>query len=364
VAAGSVLVATEQDSVYSFDAANGRLRWHNKLATPVRGGALPCGNIDPSGITSTPVVDVAKGVVYAVAFESGIRHLLYALSLRSGRVLWSRDVDPPGVDPKVEQQRGALTLAGGKVYVPYGGLYGDCGDFHGVLTAVPTGNPAAAIASYEVPTGEAGIWAPSGAAVDRGGDIYIATGNGSSSSFDYGNAVIRLTPGLAQVGFFAPADAGALNQSDLDLGSTGPILLSHSRAFIIGKTGIGYLLSTDQLGGLGHPLASSQVCDRAFGGSAAAGSTVYVPCTDGLAAATVSGDTLSMDWRQAAATQSPIAAGPGVWALGGDQLFQLDRASGRIAFSATVGAPAPFASPAAAGGRVFVAAADRIQAFS
>jgi hypothetical protein len=142
--------------------------------------------------------------------------------------------------------------------------------------------------------------------VDATGDLYVATGNGNSSTFDYGNAVIKLSPSLQTLGFFAPQDAGARNLPDLDLGSTGPVLLPHSRAFIVGKAGVGYLLDTSQLGGIGHPLSARLICAGAFGGVAYAHGVLYVPCIDGMVAVTVSGNTLSVDWRQSDATQSPI----------------------------------------------------------
>jgi outer membrane protein assembly factor BamB len=361
---GVVVVATEHDTTYAFDASNGRLIWRNRLGSPVAGGALPCGDIDPSGITSTPAVDAGRGIVYEVAFESGFHHVLYALSVDSGRVRWSRNVDPPGVSPSVEQQRSALSLANGRVYVPYGGLDGDCGDYHGVVMGVPSAGPSGAALSYQVPSPrEGGIWAPSGLAIDRAGNLYIATGNGSSSRFDYGNSVIKVSAGMQMLGFFAPTDAGALNQSDTDLGSTGPVLLPNSRVFIIGKSGIGYLLNRDQLGGLGHPVATARVCGSAFGGVAYAGGVLYVPCTDGLAAVAVSASVLSVAWRQSAAKEPPIVAGAGIWAVGGDELYQLDPRTGEIKFSTTIGTPASFSTPAAAGNRIYVAAGKRVLAF-
>jgi outer membrane protein assembly factor BamB len=364
VVGGKMIVATENNSVYAFDVASGHQAWRTHLGTPVPGGELPCGNIDPSGITGTPVVDPAAGVVYAVTFQR-FEHRLVALDLATGAVRWQRRIDPPGADPRTHQQRAALALSRGRVYVSYGGLYGDCGYYHGWVLGAPASGPSGRVLSYRVPTGREGaIWAPSGPAVDGAGNLYVATGNGSSTSrFDFGNAVIRLTPSLRRSGFFAPRNAPALSASDLDLGSTGPLLLPGARAFIIGKTGVGYLLSTRRLGGIGHPLASRNICGGAYGGDAYARGTIYVSCTDGVVAIRLAGDRLIPAWSQSAAGYPPILAGPGLWAVGGGSLDQLDPQSGRVRFSSSIGDPAHFATPAASGGRIFVAAGGRVYAF-
>jgi outer membrane protein assembly factor BamB len=364
VAGGRVIVATENDSVYAFDAITGRELWRAHLGTPVSGGDLPCGNIAVSGITSTPVIDPAARVMYAVTFQR-FEHRLVALDLATGAVRWRRAIDPPGADPRTHQQRAALALSHGRVYVSYGGLYGDCGNYHGWVLGAPAAGPTGALLGYRVPTGREGaIWAPSGPAVDGAGNLYVATGNGSStSSFDFGNAVIRLTPTLRPSGFFAPSDAPALSGKDLDLGSTGPVLLPGSRAFIIGKTGVGYLLNTRALGGIGHPVASRSLCAAAFGADAFAQGTIYIPCTDGIAAVRIAGDQLQPVWKQSAATFPPILAGPGLWAIGSGVIDQLDPLSGQVRFSAPIGDPAHFATPAASGGHIFVAAGGRVYAF-
>ncbi len=364
VAAGKVVVATENNSVYAFDEASGRRLWRTHLATPVPGGDLLCGNIDPSGITGTPVIDVGSRIVFAVTFQR-FEHRLVALDLGSGSVRWQRAIDPPGADHRTHQQRAALALSHSRVYVAYGGLYGDCGEYHGWVLGAPAAGPTGAVLGYEVPTQREGaIWAPSGPAVDGAGNLYVATGNGAStSSFDFGNSVVRLTPQLRVSGYFAPSNAPTLSGSDLDLGSTGPILLPDSRTLIIGKTGVGYLLSTRNLGSIGHALSERSICGAAFGGNAYAHGTIYVPCTDGIAALHLSGNQLQPLWKQTAATFPPIVAGPGVWAIGGSWLYQLGPEAGKVRFSAPIGEPAHFATPAASGGRVFAAAGGHVYAF-
>jgi len=363
VVAGRVIVATENDSVYAFDAVTGSRLWGVHLGTPVSGGSLPCGNIDPSGITSTPVAEPRAGVIYTVMYRSGFRHVLVALDVSTGAVRWERPIDPPGSDYKTEQQRAALALSDGRVYVSYGGLFGDCGRYHGWVVGAPASGPTGPLVTYQVPSQNQGaIWSPSGPAVDAAGNLYVATGNGDSSSFDYGNAVIRLTPTLRPVSFFAPTNAGALNVTDQDLGSTGPLLLPGSRVFIIGKSGVGYLLDAGDLGGIGNGLDSVNL-GSAFGGDAYADGTIYVPTVGGIVAVQVDGDSIREIWRQSAATLPPIVAGPAVWAIGDGVLYQLDLHTGSVRYRASVGQSAHFATPTASGGCIYVAADGRVQAF-
>src|SRR5262245_46288170 len=128
VVRGLTIVATESDTVYAFDQSY-RQVWKRNLGSPSPAEERQCGNIDPLGITGTPVYDAASGRVFLVAEHGGaVRHVLYALDARSGRVAWSRGVDLPGVSARDMQQRGALAIAGGRVWVSYGAQAGDCGN--------------------------------------------------------------------------------------------------------------------------------------------------------------------------------------------------------------------------------------------
>jgi outer membrane protein assembly factor BamB len=368
VAGGRVIAATENDSLYAFNATTGRRLWRTHLGSPVDGSTLPCGNIDPSGITSTPAIDTSRGIVYAVAFLAPARHELAALDLSTGAVRWRRAIDPPA-DPTVHQQRSALSLANGRVYVPYGGLNGDCGDYHGWVVSAPAAGPSGAQTNFQVPSRQRGaIWAPSGASVDGSGRLFVATGNSNSTtSFDFGNAVIRLSPSLQRQSYFAPTNWAALNRTDIDLGSVGPTLLPGGRAFAIGKEGVAYLLNANNLGGIGHPLASRQVCTAAFGGLAYSGGKVYVPCTSGIVAVRVGTRSLSVAWRGPSFRAGPpIVAGGLVWSvdLDGGRLVGLSTGSGRAAFRAGIGSPPQFSTPSESGGRLYVSGGRSVVAYT
>jgi outer membrane protein assembly factor BamB len=366
IAGGGVVVATEHDSVYLLEQATGKVAWHRNLGAPVPQSELPCGNIDPVGITSTPVVDPASGLLYVVALLRPAHHELFALDLASGAVRFHRDVDPPGSDATVQNQRGALALSRGRVYIPYGGRFGDCGQYHGYVVGAPADNRGGLLV-YQVPTHrEGGIWAPSGPSLDAAGALYVSTGNGDSTgSFDFGDSVVKLGADLRRLDWFAPREWAQLNAADADLGSVGPALLGGQLAFQIGKSGVGYLLRTNHLGGLGGEAFSAQVCGSAFGGTAWAPPLLYVPCSEGLVAlrVDVAAPSFTVAWRASAASGPPIVAGGAVWSVGGSNLVAFNSA-GRVVFQQPIGEAARFATPAAGDGRVLVAATNRVVAFA
>jgi hypothetical protein len=274
-----------------------------------------------------------------------------------------RTVDPPGADPRVHNQRAALALANGQVYVAFGGRYGDCGAYHGWVVSTPVAGGAGH--SWEVPAGrEGGIWAPAGPAVVTGGDLLVATGNTASrSAYDGGNSVVRLSPDLVRLDSFAPADWASLNGDDGDLGSTGPTPVSDGEVFQIGKTGIGYLLAGGHLGGIGGQLSSLGVCSAAFGANAWAPPVLYVPCTDGLVAVRVIGARLSLAWRAGSGQVGPPVVTAGVvWtvAAGSDVLLGLDPGTGQVLSRTPVAAPPHFAPLAAGDGELVVASGDGV----
>jgi outer membrane protein assembly factor BamB len=360
VVGGRAYVGTENNSVYALDLATGRQIWRQRLGAPVPLSELPCGNIDPLGITGTPAYDAATRTIFVAPESTGARHTLVGLDPANGKVRFSRSLDvAAGRDRTAEQQRGALAVAGGRVYVAFGGLAGDCGNYVGYVAAART-DGSGSVASYAVPTQRmGGIWAPSGPAVGASGDVYVAVGNGASrgGAYDGSDSVLRLSPDLSRrLSYFAPKNWGSENAEDQDLGSTGPLPLPGGRVLIAGKTGDVYLLGDKDLGGIGGRLASLPGC-TAFGGMARNGSSVYLPCEEGLQRVDVTGDRLRRGWTAPANIKgSPVAGGGAVWALdaAAGTLHALSQADGRSLGSRRVGAVSRFASPTLAGSLVLV----------
>ena len=357
VVAGHVIVATEGDTLYSLDAGTGSVQWRTTVGTPVPLGDLPCGDIDPLGITGTPVYDPETGLVYAVAetLEPGnaVAHLLIGIDAATGQIKVRRSVDPPGADPRVHQQRGALALLGNLVYVPFGGLDGDCGDYHGLVVG-SRADGSGALLIFQVPTARTGgIWATPGPVIDSGGNLYVSVGNGAATSgtWDDSDSVLRLSAALNQEGAFAPNSWASDNANDRDLGSMGPVLLPGGLVYADGKSGNGYLLLAGSLGGVGGQLQTLPVC-AAFGGAAVRGDSLYVPCTDGLQQLQLSGSgsqaRLAKGWKaQSQITGSPVIGASTVYSLdpGDGVLYALNSTSGAVRARLTVGTASRFATP-------------------
>jgi outer membrane protein assembly factor BamB len=354
VVSGMVIAATEGDSVYALDPATGKTLWSRKLGTPVRRSTLPCGNIDPLGITSTPAYDANSKTLFVVAEVKGPAHILFALDPSDGAVRWSRNVDLPGHTPKTHQQRAALAVGNGYVYIGFGGLAGDCGQYAGAIAGVPTSGSGSTI-SYTVPVKREGaVWATGGPVLDASGNLYISTGNGSSTTvYDGSDSVVELSPDLKTISRFAPSIWASDNARDLDLGSLSPVLVP-GFVFIAGKRGTGYVLRQGNLGGIGHQVSSAGVC-AAFGGAAQDGSTVYVPCRSQLRQVTVGADgSLRKGWANSSAGGPPVIGGGAVWSLSGGLLYALDPKTGATRAKIAVGTLPHFASPTLWNGLVFV----------
>ena len=368
VVGGLVIAATENDSVYGLDESTGKVVWHSHLGTPVPRSALHgCGNIFPLGITGTPAYDQANGLVYAVAEVIGYHHVLYGLAVSDGAVRVRRDVDIPSAadNPAYNQQRPGLAITDGRVYVSFGGLAGDCGPYIGSVVGVALSG-AGPLVYYRIPTTREGaVWGTAGPVAGPDGDLWISTGNGAAGPgdpYDGSDSVIRLSPDLRRISFFAPSTWAADNDGDLDLGSSQPVLAAGNAAFIMGKRGVGYLLDTLDLGGIGHELAQLPIC-KAFGAGGVDGDTVYEPCSSGgMAAIAVSASqrTIRVLWRGPSDTNgSPVAGGGAVWVTSysdtGGTLYELNPANGAVRYQIAIGVGLPhFSSLSLASGTAFL----------
>jgi outer membrane protein assembly factor BamB len=154
---------------------------------------------------------------------------------------------------------------------------------------------------------------------------------------------------------FAPDQWQEDNSSDADLGSLSPVLLPGNLILIAGKAGIGYVLHAEALGGVGGQITTKPIC-RAFGGTAVVGSTVFIPCVEGLQQLQVgSGATVTLGWQAAQVPGSPVVGGHTVYSLDrSGTLYALDSTTGQTRATVAVGATSRFATPTLFQGHVFI----------
>jgi hypothetical protein len=272
----AIIVASDSNEVAALDERTGRPLWRTRLA-PASGHDGTCGNISPVGVTGTPVIDRATGTLYAdavVGSQGGEQHSVYAVSLATGAVLpgWPIALGA-GVrahhhsfDDRIQEQRGALALVGGTVFIPFGGYDGDCGPYHGMVVGV-SATSRKVIGAWATREQKGGIWGPGGMVSD-GKSLFVATGNtADAASWGGGEAVIHLALSLAAVtgpaDYFSPANWRKLDSDDLDLGGVSPTLIDLPGAkpllLALGKDGDAYLLGRDALGGIGQALQTAHV---------------------------------------------------------------------------------------------------------
>lgn len=350
-----VIAATENNSLYKLRIDTGAIVWRRHLAAPMRRSELPCGNIDPLGITGTPAYDVQSDLVFLVTETTGGRHDLHAIDARNGQEEWARNLDVVDRDRTAEQQRSAILVSHNTVYVAFGGLFGDCGNYIGYVTAIGTDGKGA-IAHYGVPSGrEAGIWAPPGPVLDDDGTLLFAVGNGSETGgqFDGSDSVLRLSPGLQRAAFFAPSTWPADNAADLDLGSSSPIQVGN-HTVIAGKRGTVYLLAKS-LGGIGGQVATLDGC-AAYGGAAATQTAAVLPCNDGISRLNVDGGHMHWAWQLSGVAGSPIIVGDTVYSVSLDNgdLYAVDLRTGHVRSRINIGSVTRFATPAPISGGLVV----------
>ena len=282
-AAHNVLyVATMNDTLYAFDADQGRVPlWTLNLATYEQALPVPIAQFDYGlnfkndgpklGILSTPVIDHASNTLYAVSstLENGsLVYRLHAVDITTGvprmgsGVVISGSYGSVSFDARNLQQRVSLVLAGDNVVFGFSAMLGaeDCGctTYSGWVMAYDKSTLAQTgiFAAVTTGNGGGGVW-QSGRppAVDSSGDVYVFTGNGFTNGYDgvnnFSESVLKLDPaqGLRLVDWFTPSNWPTLDAQDLDLSSSGPMLVPGTSLLVGGgKTGVLYVLRTGALG--------------------------------------------------------------------------------------------------------------------
>jgi polyvinyl alcohol dehydrogenase (cytochrome) len=396
---GLVYVATLNNSVYALNQSDGTIVWSVHLGAPQTSG-WGCGNINPTGILGTGVIDPSSSRIYVVAFlHQYLSYFLFGLDLATGNQRLLTQVSPNAFDWTIQQQRGALTLSHDNthVYVPFGGRDGDCGAYHGWVVGVPQ-NGNAPDELYETPSTASGIWAAGGTVVDDStGNVLFATGNAiPCNAAINSDSVIRTAATLgAATSFFQPQDW--LNNwcvPDLDLGSTTPVLINSGLMFATGKYGQGFLVNPQSLGGTDGQLfptpapatyVGADVCrgdhsSVVFGSIAYAAPYVYFSCNGhGLVALQVNTSTPSFSpcgatcsspsWNAGGGTTfgPPIVAGGVVWVVdtgGASGLYGFNAATGAQVYHSSGFGVVHFSTPTEAGSEIFVGAGTEVRSFA
>jgi hypothetical protein len=393
---GLVYVSTLQNTVYALNQSTGAVVWSRNLGAPQTSG-WQCGNINPTGILGTGIIDTSASRIYVAAFlHQFLSYYLFGLNLATGTIALETQVSPNGFQWQIQQERGALALStdGTHVYVPFGGRAGDCGPYHTWVDGVPT-NGGAPDELWKGPSTGAGSWAAGGVVVDDStGHVFFATGNAiPCSGATFSDSIIETNATLGGLSYFQPLDWEAnWCGPDSDLGSASPVLISPSLMFTAGKFGQGFLLKPTALGGTGGQLFPAQspyngadVCfgnhsDATFGSFAYAAGRVYIEC-EGHGLVSLAVDTAAPSFSLCDATcpstgtwqagggatfGPPIIAGGVVWVadINGGGLFGFDAATGAQIFNSAGFGVTHFTTPSEAGGQLFVASDNVVRSFN
>jgi outer membrane protein assembly factor BamB len=260
-----VYVTTVNNSVYAFDAndpAAAEPIWHVNFGTPANLHSANFGCLDINGqmgIIGTPVIDKSRNALYVVALtRSGDSYTqrLHELDLSTGADLPESPVviKADGFNALMQNQRPALMLANGMVYIGYAS-HCDREPYHGYLMAYDAKTLAQTAVFNTSPTGsEASIWqSGQGPAADADGNVYVATGNGSWDGVqNFSESFLKFSPQLKLLDWFTPTNHFALDKSDTDLNSSGATLIPGTHLVIGGgKEGVLYSIDTRNFGHLG-----------------------------------------------------------------------------------------------------------------
>src|SRR5437773_10355738 len=284
-----IVAVTESNNVYALNATTGTEIWQRTdLGPPVTSGR-PCGNINPAGITGTPVVDLASRRLFFDALIDGQtkKHFIYSLNVDTGATTpggWPVDVNAAATyngitfTSLVQEERGGLAFVNGIVYAAYSGYNGDCGTYHGWVVGVPINNPSG-VGAWATTAIGGGIWGHGGVASD-GTNMFVVTGNtfNTGGVWSGGEAIIRLQAGPVWSGqptdYWAPTNWLNLDNGDTDLGGVSATVINVPGAttsqlvLALGKDSNAYLINSNNLGGITAPVAQANVSGTNKGTSA------------------------------------------------------------------------------------------------
>jgi hypothetical protein len=357
-------VTTTYGKTEAIDAASGKVLW--RFTPPGYGSLAGTGQIT----NATPVASTDRSAIYAAAPDGDIRKLRVA----DGKVLWTTAVTR---DPTHEKLTSSLNVSRGLVLVTTGGYIGDAPPYQGHVVTLSEKTGAidhvwnslcsdrhTLITPSTCSASDSAIWSRNGAAVDPAtGDLVVATGNAPwNGSTDWGDSVLVLSPDASKLlRHWTPADQQHLNDSDLDLGSTSPALLSGGYAVQGGKDGQLRLLRLDRLPGVNATLGGELQTVATPGGSALfsepavwQGTWVFVADDGGTQAWRLVGGRLRSVWSRSSGGTSPVAAGGLVFVASSGSLRVYRATNGRQVASLPFG-EVHWQSPIVADGRVAIA---------
>jgi len=434
-----VYVATMADSVYAFDAdsnqgANAAPLWQVNFTDPAHGittasvatATLPCASTETrgpgiiqEGIVSTPAIDSVTGTIYVVAktLENGtVRHRLHALDITTGQERFGGPVLITATSTSIkghvtafnslhQKNRPGLLLQNGVLYIGFGSNFCNDANSGWVLSYDAASLAQLAVFNTSPDHGLTSIWqAGNGLAADSDGNIFVETAE-SGAGFDvpnggqtYCNSVLKLAPDLTLADYFTPWSVAFLNAHDLDLSSTGALVLPDQdgpyphELIAGGKQGFVYVLNRDNLGMYStndgavlqeFPLipgeTGSTVKDALFSSPAYWNDTVYfAPIASPILAFPLSGGLLGtpLTTGSYAALHSPSISADGntdgiLWAINGTQLLAFDAASLQLLYTSNQAAngrdklPAVghFVTQTVANGKVYVATRTTLEVY-
>jgi hypothetical protein len=251
-------VATVNNTVYAFDADIGGaplwppVNFNNGNVPPFHSTVIgSCGgtyvDFDGNiGIVGTPVIDANTLKMYFVTrtVESGTyRQWFRAIDITTGAELGHTLI--PTIDARYNNQRAALTLSQGKVYVAWSSQC-DQGPYHGRMLAFDANTLLPTSFNFDAgfTKGRAGIWmAGAGPVVDGSGNLFFATGNSDVDASDYSQSIVKIDASLISAIGFRPT--AYIRHDDEDFGSAGPITIPGTNWIVMGGKlgGICYIVN-------------------------------------------------------------------------------------------------------------------------